>query len=212
MTRNRRTLRRCGPAVLAAGLALAAAGCAAASSASPSASPASPANAKESATTVTSVSPTAATVISSAPSTAAPSPVATTASSAPATSGATPSTCASFAAGHAFLHLTSAKKNADGTLTVTGQTATMICGGPDDFHYNFGTPTVTGRVLAGAKIEVLNAALQLTPIPLAKFPSYLAGDMNVRVFTYLGPRTAITGLSEQFHPLQGDADEDGFWR
>jgi hypothetical protein len=24
--------------------------------------------------------------------------------------------------------------------------------------------------------------------------------MNVRVFTYAGPRTAITALSEQFHP------------
>jgi hypothetical protein len=76
----------------------------------------------------------------------------------------------------------------------------MICGGPDDFHYNFGTATVTGHVLAGAKIQVLNTALQLTPITLAKFPSYLAGDRNVRVFTFLGPRTAITGLSEQFHP------------
>jgi hypothetical protein len=42
--------------------------------------------------------------------------------------------------------------------------------------------------------------LQPTPISLAKFPSYLAKDMNVRVFTYTGPRTAITALAEQFHP------------
>jgi hypothetical protein len=35
---------------------------------------------------------------------------------------------------------------------------------------------------------------------LGKFPSYLASDMNVRVFTHTGPRTAITALTEQFHP------------
>lgn len=205
MTGTRRTLGRCGLAVLAVGLGLAAAGCAATSSSTASAASVS---AKVSATTVTSVSPTAATVISSASSSAVPSPIATTAPSAPsatpaaapAAGSASPSPCASFAAGHAFLHLTSAKENADGTLTVMGQTATMICGGPDDFHYNFGTGTVTGHVLVGAKIQVLNAAIQLTPITLAKFPSYLAGDMNVRVFTYTGPRTAIIGLSEQFHP------------
>ena len=55
-------------------------------------------------------------------------------------------------------------------------------------------------MLASATIHVLNSALQPTPITLAKFPSYLAGDMNVRVFTYTGRRTAITALSEQFHP------------
>lgn len=187
---------------------LTAAGCAATSSSTGSATPAAPASAEVSATTVTSVSPTAETIVSSASSSAAPSPVATTAPSAPAATpaaapaagSASPSTCASFAAGHTFVHLTGAKDNADGTLTVTGQTATMICGGPDDFHYNFGTGTVTAHVVAGAKIEVLNATLQLTPVTLAKFPSYLAGDMNVRVFTYTGPRTAITALSEQFHP------------
>jgi hypothetical protein len=200
MTGTRRTIGACGTTVLAAAVALGAAGCAANSSNTASAAPASSASAKVTATAVTSVSPTAATIVSSASSTVAPSPVATTEASAPATGGATPSACTSFAAGHAFLHLASAKENADGTVTVTGQTATMICGGPDDFHYNFGTATVTGHVLASAKIQVLNSALQLTPITPAKFPSYLAGDVNVRVFAYTGPRTAITALSEQFHP------------
>jgi hypothetical protein len=83
---------------------------------------------------------------------------------------------------------------------VTGVAATMVCGGPDDFHYDFGPAAVTGHVLASAAIQVLSSALQLTPIKLSKFPSYLASDMNVRVFTYTGPRTAITALTEQFHP------------
>jgi hypothetical protein len=76
----------------------------------------------------------------------------------------------------------------------------MVCGGPDDFHYEDKAGTVTGHVLASATIQVLNSAIQPTPITLAKFPAYLASDMNVRVFTYTGPRTAITSLNEQFHP------------
>ncbi|HEY6492632.1 MAG TPA: hypothetical protein VIZ43_05120 [Trebonia sp.] len=195
---GRRRLGVGGTAVLAAGLALAGTGCAATSSSSAPAAPATSASPPPSASPSVSASP--------APTAAAsPSTVATTAAASPTAAGASAPTagsaaCTAFASGHAFLHLTKASENADGTLTVTGNTATMICGGPDDFHYNFGSGTVTGHVLAGARIQVLNAALQLTPTTPAKFPGYLASDMNVRVFTYTGPRTAITALSEEFHP------------
>jgi hypothetical protein len=199
MTGTWRTLGACGTTILAAGLALASAGCAATSSSAAPTAPASSASPQASASVAASVSPlAAATASSAAPSTAAESPTAAGASA--PTSTATTSACTAFASGHAFLHLTRATENPDGTLTVTGAVATMVCGGPDDFHYNFGTGTVAGHVLASATIQVLNSALQSTPITLAKFPSYLAGDMNVRVFTYTGPRTAITALSEQFHP------------
>lgn len=200
MTGTWRTLGGCGTTVLAAGLALASAGCAATSSSAAPTAPASAASPRASVSVAASVSPVAAaTASSAAPSTAAESPTAAGAS-APVTSTATTSACAAFASGHAFLRLTRATENPGGTLTVTGVVATMVCGGPDDFHYDFGTGTVAGHVLASAAIQVLNSALQSTPITPAKFPSYLAGDMNVRVFTYTGPRTAITALSEQFHP------------
>jgi hypothetical protein len=76
----------------------------------------------------------------------------------------------------------------------------MVCGGPDDFHYDWGSAAVTGRVLASGTVAVLNSALQDTPLALAKFPGYLATDMNVKVFIYTGPVGGITSLSEQFHP------------
>jgi hypothetical protein len=186
---------------LAAGLALAGTGCAATSSSSAPATTATSASPPPSASPSVSASPAPT---AAAPS-ASPSTAATTAAASPTAAGASAPTagtaaCTAFASGHAFLHLTKASENADGTLTVTGNTATMICGGPDDFHYNFGSGTVTGHVLAGASIQVLNSAIQLTPVTPAKFPGYLASDMNVRVFTYTGPRTAITALSEEFHP------------
>ena len=197
-----RTASMCGAAVLVTAFALASAGCAAtSSSAEPAASPSSaspPASASAAAASVSS-----AATVSASPATVATSPTATAAITAditptPLTSAA--SACSAFASGHTFLHLTSASENADGTLTVTGAAATMVCGGPDDFHYNFGPAAVTGHVLASATIAVLSSTLQPTPIKLGKFPSYLASDMNVRVFTYTGPRTAITALTEQFHP------------
>jgi hypothetical protein len=204
----------CGTTVVAAGLALASAGCSPTSSSTTPAAPASSASATASASTAASVSAAAsATTSPAAPSAAAASPTATasqtatasptataTGASAPTAGAGGTTACTTFAAAHSFLHLTGAKASAGGTLTVTGVPATMVCGGPDDFHYNYGTGSVTGHVLASATIAVLNSALQPTPMTLAKFPGYLASDMNVRVFTYTGPRTAITALGEQFHP------------
>jgi hypothetical protein len=76
----------------------------------------------------------------------------------------------------------------------------MVCGGPDDFHYNFGAATVTGHVLASATIDVLGSTLQPTPLAVGSFPGYLVTDKNIRVFAYTGPRTAIATLTEEFHP------------
>jgi hypothetical protein len=197
-----RTISVCGAAVLVTAFALASTGCAATSSSTgPAALPSSaspPASASAAAASVSS-----AATVSASPAAVATSPTATaaaTADVAPTTVTSATSACSAFASGHTFLHLTRASENADGTLTVTGVAATMICGGPDDFHYNFGPAAVTGHVLASATIAVLSSTLQPTPIKLGKFPGYLASDMNVRVFTYAGPRTAITALTEQFHP------------
>ena len=195
-----RILSACGATVLATALALAGAGCAATSSSTAPAAPPSSASPPASAPAA-GVSPATATASPADSGTAAVSPVTTaTGTRAPAAGSTTSSACSAFASGHTFMHLTGAAANADGTLTLTGVVATMVCGGPDDFHYDFGTGTVTGHVLASAAIAVLSSTLQPTPITLAKFPKYLASDMNVRVFTYTGPRTAITALAEQFHP------------
>jgi len=156
------------------------------------------------------IAPASSSSTSSTPASA--SPVATTtteatASTAPAAStppasspAATANACTKFATTHTFLYLTAATEHPDGSLTVTGNRATMVCGGADDFHYNFAAATVTGQVTPSAAVQVLNASLQDIPITHAKFPSYLKTDMNVRVFIYSGPLAAITALSEQFHP------------
>lgn len=189
---------------LVAVLVLAGAGCSQLASSSASATT-PPSQAGTSAAAVSSASPADASLPSASPAAAAsassPADVSTlTASPAVTTSSAATSACATYASGHTFLMLDSAAENADGSLTVTGHTATMICGGPDDSHYATSQATVTGHVVASAKIQVLNATLQLEPMSIAKFPGYLKTDHNVRVFIYVGPRTAITALSEQYHP------------
>ena len=99
----------------------------------------------------------------------APADTSTPAASAVAVSGAAPpsasglaqlptsssaagaAACATLAAAHTFLYVTSATPDADGSLTVTGNHATVVCGGPDDYHYDFAAAAVTGRVLSGGR-------------------------------------------------------------
>jgi hypothetical protein len=154
------------------------------------------------------IAPASSSSASSTPVSAGPVATTTTEATASASTapGSSPSatanatSCTKVAATHTFLYLTAATEHPDGSLTVTGSRATMVCGGADDFHYDFAAATVTGQVTPSAALQVLSPSLQLTPITHAKFPSYLKTDQNVRVFIYSGPLTAITTLSEQFHP------------
>jgi hypothetical protein len=126
-----------------------------------------------------------------------PAPGASTPGASPVPTG---STCAQLAA-HTFMHVTAAKEGTDGALTLTGNPATMVCGGADDFHYNVAKRTETGHVNPGAVITVFPVT---TGHPVAISPgqlsSYLATDQDTRVFLITGTLARITGLQEQFHP------------
>ena len=109
-------------------------------------------------------------------------------------------TCAQRAT-HAFVHLTTVQAAAGGALTVTGNPATLVCGGPDDFHFNVATTTETGHVVPGASIDVFPVSIMtMTPIQPGKLAAYLATGGDTRIFLIGGPLTAITSLQEQFHP------------
>jgi hypothetical protein len=126
-----------------------------------------------------------------------PAPGASTPGASPVPTG---STCAQLAA-HTFMHVTAAKEGTDGALTLTGNPATMVCGGADDFHYNVAKSTETGHVNPGAVITVFPVT---TGHPVAISPgqlsSYLTTDQDTRVFLITGTLARITGLQEQFHP------------
>ncbi|MGO9343328.1 MAG: hypothetical protein ACLP6E_12545 [Acidimicrobiales bacterium] len=80
--------------------------------------------------------------------------------------------------------------------------ATLICGGPDDFHWNPAPTTENATVVEGASIAVLGSpgSTLAAPIPFDQFASYMATDHNSRIFLVTGPLDAVTGLQEQFHP------------
>jgi hypothetical protein len=192
----------------AAAFALLAVGCSATSTSSlVAAAPASPTTAIPSSQAPTAPASTGLAISASAsvaPQPEVPSAATPTASSVPVSSPAPKvQSCASAAATDTFLYVATAKWNTDGSLTLTGNVATMVCGGPDDFHYNY-DPTsarVTGHVSPGASLQVLTPSLQLMPITYTKFPGYLVNDNgNIRVFAFTGPLTAITSLSERWHP------------
>ncbi|HEY7144769.1 MAG TPA: hypothetical protein VH637_11010 [Streptosporangiaceae bacterium] len=102
---------------------------------------------------------------------------------------------------HRFIHVTAVTSAGGGALTLTGNRATLVCGGLDDSHYNVASGTETGHVVAGASITVFPVRLgHPKPISEAKLASYLATDDDTKIFLITGPLTAITALQEQFHP------------
>jgi hypothetical protein len=110
------------------------------------------------------------------------------------------SSCASLAT-RTFLHLTNVKPAPGGALTLTANPATLVCGGPDDLHYNVATTTLTAHLTAGASIKVFPVAqMHYLPLKASQLARYLATDADTRIFLVTGPLTAITALAEQFHP------------
>lgn len=91
-----------------------------------------------------------------------------------------------------------------GSLTLTGQRASVVCGGPDDLHYAGSPATTTAHVVPGAPIErvACGTARGCTgkPISADQLPSYLAGTPETGVFEATGPLTAITAMREEYHP------------
>lgn len=124
------------------------------------------------------------------------SPGSSTSAPAPAQNGS----CAQ-KAGHAFIQLSRVVPAAGGGLTVTGNAATMICGGPDDFHFSVASGTETGTVRPGADIEVFPLQkMAEEKIAASKLAAYLAADQDTKIFLVGGSLPAITSLQEQFHP------------
>ncbi len=109
-------------------------------------------------------------------------------------------TCAQKAA-HAFIQVSKVVPAAGGGLSVTGNAVTMICGGPDDFHFSVASGTETGTVRPGADIEVFPLQkMAEEKIAASKLASYLAADQDTRIFLIGGSLPAISSLQEQFHP------------
>lgn len=113
--------------------------------------------------------------------------------------------CLNYANSHTFMEFDSGTVATDGTLTLRGHQAAMICGGPDDFHYNVNVaaPAVNVTVPAAATVKVLKnetSGIADVTIAHADFPAYLTTDHNTKVFLITGPITQITAITEQFHP------------
>jgi hypothetical protein len=153
------------------------------------------------------VSTVSAAPTSSASVAAATTPATTPAASAAAsvtaggTATAAPTGCTAQAA-HTYYHVLSWKQSATGGVLLTGHIAAMICGGPDDWHFEDATASVPASVLPSAHVEVIamTGGIAATTIPVSQLISALSRDQSTRTFLVQGPLTAITSLSEIFHP------------
>jgi hypothetical protein len=170
-------------------------------SSSPGASSSSSASASNSASALApSVAPsTAATTAPAEPTPTAP--VTPTMTVNPGGTNDTTQTCAYRAAHDAYIYITKVQAAASGALTVTGQAAKLVCGGPDDFHWNPVTATETGHTVPTAKIETFPTS-KMAPesIAASQLAAYLKTDDDTKIFLIGGPLSAMTSLQEQFHP------------
>ena len=161
--------------------------------------------------TSASASPTSSAVAaapSAAPTTAAPDSA--TAPASPAapvnpggTKAGTTTTCATMAAHNTYLYVTQAQPSTGGALTLTASPAKLICGGPDDSHYDVAKNVETAHVLSNASIEVFpttTGQMRDVPITASQLNGYLKTDSDTKIFVVTGSIDAITGLQEQFHP------------
>jgi hypothetical protein len=119
----------------------------------------------------------------------------------PGGTNAATQSCAYRAAHDAYIYITKVQAAASGALTVTGQAAKLVCGGPDDFHWNTVTATETGHTVPTAKIETFpTSKMAPEPIKASQLAAYLRTDDDTKIFLIGGPLSAMTSLQEQFHP------------
>lgn len=177
---------------------------------SPPAASSSSASASASAPAPASIAPN--TSAASAPAEPTPTPTPTAAVTPTKTinpggtnagAGPTTDTCPYRAAHDAYIYITKVASAASGALTLTGQDAKLVCGGPDDFHWNTVTATETGHTVPAVSISVFPVSkmgLGPQPIKPGQLAAYLKTDEDTRIFLVGGPLSAITSLQEQFHP------------
>ena len=174
-------------------------------SSQPAASSASASGASASAAAPASIAPN--TSAASAPAeptpTAAVTPKATINPGGTNAGGASAATqsCAYRAAHDAYIYITKVASAASGALTITGQDARLVCGGPDDFHWNTVTATETAHTVPAVSISIFpTTKMAPQPIKPSQLAAYLKTDDDTKIFLIGGPLSAITSLQEQFHP------------
>ena len=107
------------------------------------------------------------------------------------------------AAHNTYLYVTEAQPSSGGALTLAASPAKLICGGPDDSHYDVAKNLVTAHVLSNASIEVFpttTGQMRDVPIKASQLNSYLRTDHDTKIFLVGGPVASISSLQEQFHP------------
>jgi hypothetical protein len=199
--RPARTCWLAGASVIAGTLLVSA--CGSSSPGASSSSSASPSGASA-AGSASAAAPTIAPTVASASAPAEPTPTAAvtpTMTVNPGGTNAATQSCAYRAAHDAYIYITKVQAAASGALTVTGQAAKLVCGGPDDFHWNTVTATETGHTVPTAKIETFpTSKMAPEPIKASQLAAYLKTDDDTKIFLIGGPLSAMTSLQEQFHP------------
>jgi len=173
-------------------------------SSQPAASSSASAGAASASAATSSAAPSVAPSTASASAPAEPTPtakVSPTMTINPGGTNAATQSCAYRAAHDHYIYITKVTAAASGALTIAGQDAKLICGGPDDFHWNTVTATETVHTTPTVTVSVFpTSKMAPQPIKASQLATYLKTDDDTKIFLIGGPLTAIASLQEQFHP------------
>jgi hypothetical protein len=107
--------------------------------------------------------------------------------------------CQQYAAGHTFLQATSAVVEGS-SVSIIGHRGSESCGGADDVSYLHRKAIATFTLAPGATIGAVVIGRQRDrQIAATALPGYLR-HTQFGFFRYSGPPTAITQLTELYHP------------
>jgi hypothetical protein len=107
--------------------------------------------------------------------------------------------CQQYAAGHTFLQATSAVAEGS-SISIIGHQGSESCGGADDVSYLHRTAIAPFTLAPGATIgAVVIGRKRDRPIAATALPGYLR-HTQFGFFRYSGPPSAITQLTELYHP------------
>jgi hypothetical protein len=122
------------------------------------------------------------------------------ASAAASRSAAAARACAAFA-DNTFVYVRTVTTAPNKSLTLSANPVTVVCGGPDDLHYDTASATVTGYVAPWAAIKIFDlSTMRSEPIAASRLAAYLATDRGSRIFMITGVLTGIDAMVEQYHP------------
>ncbi len=100
-----------------------------------------------------------------------------------------------------YIYIQAVSAGADQTISIAYQVATLVCGGPDDLHYNTSGPTLNMTLPPSIPVQILDAGITEQQITASQLPSKFRHLLYSPIFLDdKDPAGTTISLQQQYHP------------